>query len=71
MRYLTDANESVDSPQLKRSSKVLSWIESEDMLFEDIGTGLRAGEECKMMITTTSLRAKPANKMTLATNRVQ
>ena len=42
MKYLTDA-----SPQLKRSSKVLSWIESEDLLFEDTGTGHRGGEECK------------------------
>ena len=49
MRYLTDAGESVDSPQLKRSSKVLSWIESEDLLFEDTGTGLKAGEECKLI----------------------
>lgn len=46
MKYLTDANESVDSPQLKRSSKVLSWIESEDMLFEDTGTGNPKEKEC-------------------------
>lgn len=44
MKYLTDSNE---SPQLKRSSKVLSWIESGDMLFEDTGTGLRGEEDCK------------------------
>lgn len=47
MKYLTDASASIDSPQLKRSSKVLSWIESEDLLFEDTGTGLRGGE-CKI-----------------------
>ena len=46
MKYLTDANE---SPQLKRSSKVLSWIESGDMMFEDTGTGLRREEDCKFM----------------------
>lgn len=44
MKYLT---ESVDSPQLNRNSKVLSWIESEE-LFEDTGTGTpRGGEECE------------------------
>ena len=44
MKYLT---ESVDSPQLNRNSKVLSWIESEDVLFEDTGTGTQGREECK------------------------
>ncbi len=44
MRHLTEA---VESPQLKRSSKVLSWIESGDALFEDTGTGLKGNEECK------------------------
>ena len=40
MRHLTTA----ESPQLNRNSKVLSWIsESEDILFEDTGTG--SGEE--------------------------
>ena len=48
MKYLTDASESTDSPQLKRSSKVLSWIESEDLLFEDTGSGLRGGE-CRLI----------------------
>lgn len=48
MKYLTEASESIDSPQLRRSSKVLSWIESEDLLYEDTGTGLSVGEECKM-----------------------
>lgn len=47
MKYLTDADESVDSPQMKRSSKVLSWIETEDLLFEDTGTGLRGVKESK------------------------
>lgn len=47
MKYLTDANESTDSPQLKRSSKVLSWIESEDLLFEDTGVGLQREKECE------------------------
>ncbi len=47
MKYLTDADESIDSPQLKRNSKVLSWIESEDLLFEDTGTGLQREGECK------------------------
>lgn len=47
MKYLTEANESVDSPQLKRNSKVLSWIESGDLLFEDTGTGLKGEEDCK------------------------
>lgn len=47
MRYLTDASESTDSPQLRRNSKVLSWIESGDMLFEDMGTGPRDGDDCK------------------------
>ena len=38
MRFLT-SSEAVDSPQLKRSSKVLSWIsESEDLMFEDTGS---------------------------------
>lgn len=49
MKYLTEASESIDSPQLKRGSKVLSWIESEDLLFEDTGTGLRGREECKTL----------------------
>lgn len=48
MKYLTDANE-VDSPQMKRSSKVLSWIESEDVLFEDTGTGMRGVDDCKWL----------------------
>ena len=43
MKYLTDA-----SPQLKRNSKVLSWIESGD--FEDTGIGLREAANCKAAI---------------------
>jgi len=35
-----------DSPQLKRNSKVLSFIESGDVLFEDTGTGLKGKEDC-------------------------
>lgn len=56
MKYLTDASETIDSPQLKRSSKVLSWIESEDLLFEDTGSGLR-GEECRFDFPQFSLLA--------------
>lgn len=47
MKYLTDSVDTMDSPQMKRSSKVLSWIESEDLLFEDTGTGLKGDENCE------------------------
>ena len=40
MQHLTGLD-ATDSPQFKRSSRVLSWIsESEDLLFEDTGDGL-------------------------------
>ncbi len=56
MKYLTDAGEAVDSPQLKRNSKVLSWIESGDMLFEDTGTGLKGAEDGKCDLSSKILR---------------
>lgn len=38
--HLTGSGDVTDSPQLNRNSRVLSWIsESEDMLFEDTGSG--------------------------------
>ena len=52
MKYLTEA---IDSPQLRRGSKVLSWIESGDVLFEDTGTGLKGKEDCKKINFTLNL----------------
>lgn len=60
LKYLTPGGEPqlIDSPQLKRGSKVLSWIsETEDLLFEDTGTEMNRDTKdgCKFEIYDTYL----------------